>query len=587
MKSKSILAGLALPLATLTILSTSCTKKDDSTTNTAGGGGDPKGGSAKVLRFSAIPDTNTTEQTQKFQKLADYLTKELGVKAEFVPAADYDASVTKFANGEIQLAWFGGLTGVQARADVPGARAIAQGDTDPKFYSYFIANASTGLELSDDFPEGIKDLKFTFGSKQSTSGCLMPSYFIIEKSGQKPAEYFSKPVNFSTGHDQTAILVQDGAWEAGVMNFATYDDMVKKGTLDPEKCRVIWKTPTYADYNFTAHPDLDKTFGAGFIDKLQTALIAIKDPDILAAMTRGAIIEATNEDFKGIEDVAKQLGLLRGGGPAPPPPPPPPPTLPMSGPAATFELRRATRAFGDLRAVNEVDLRIDEGERVAFVGPSGSGKTTLLRLLNATHRADEGTVSIFGTDPGRATSNELRALRSDIAFIPQDLGLVPSLRVHQNVCLGRIGKRSFFRNLRSLLALAKADLQEIHALLDRVGIEEKLYQHVGTLSGGQQQRVAVARALFQQPRAVLADEPVSSVDPARAESVVGLLTALAAERGITLCVSLHHLDLARRYFPRLIGMRAGKVLFDDAPDAISEGAFKGLYELDERETVSA
>ncbi len=308
MNPKSILAGLALPLATLTLLATGCTKKETTADAGGSGGGDT---SARILRFSAIPDTKTTEQSQKFQKLADYLSTELGIKAEFVPAADYDASVTKFANGEIQLAWFGGLTGVQARSEVPGALAIAQGDTDPNFYSYFIANASTGLELSDDFPEGIKDLKFTFGSKQSTSGCLMPSYFIIGKSGQKPEEYFSKPVNYSTGHDQTALLVQDGTWEAGALNFATFDDMVKKGTLDPEKCRVIWKTPTYADYNFTAHPDLEKTFGAGFIEKLQAALIAIKDPEILAAMTRGAIISAKNEDFKGIEDVAKQLGLLR------------------------------------------------------------------------------------------------------------------------------------------------------------------------------------------------------------------------------------------------------------------------------------
>lgn len=306
MNPKSILAGLALPLATLTILTTGCTKKKETTDG--GGGGDT---SAKVLRFSAIPDTNTTEQAQKFQKLADYLSKELGVKAEFVPAADYDASVTKFANGEIQLAWFGGLTGVQARADVPGARAIAQGDLDPNFYSYFIANASTGLEKSDEFPEAIKDLKFTFGSKQSTSGGLMPSYFIIEKSGQKPDDFFANPVGYSGAHDKTAALVQDGSWEAGALNYATYDDLVKKGTIDPEKCRVIWQTPTYADYNFTAHPDLDKTFGAGFIDKLQAALITIKDPDILAAMTRGGIIKATNDDYKAIEDVAKQLGLLR------------------------------------------------------------------------------------------------------------------------------------------------------------------------------------------------------------------------------------------------------------------------------------
>ncbi len=257
----------------------------------------------------------------------------------------------------------------------------------------------------------------------------------------------------------------------------------------------------------------------------------------------------------------------------------------MSGPAAAFSLRNATRSFGALRAVDAVDLTIAEGERVAFVGPSGSGKTTLLRLLNATHRADAGSVALFGTAVSGATSGALRAIRSDIAFIPQDLGLVPGLRVHQNVGLGRIGKRSFLRNLRGLLMPSRDDLAEIHALLERVGIEEKLYQHVATLSGGQQQRVAVARALFQQPRALLADEPVSSVDPARAESVVELLTSLATERALTLCVSLHHLELARRYFPRLIGMRAGRIVFDNAPDAIPEEEFQSLYDLDASEML--
>ncbi len=257
----------------------------------------------------------------------------------------------------------------------------------------------------------------------------------------------------------------------------------------------------------------------------------------------------------------------------------------MPGSAAAFDLQGVTREFGGLRAVDGIDLQIREGEQIAFVGPSGSGKTTLLRLLNATQRADGGTVAVFGANAAEATPRELRALRSDIAFIPQDLGLVPGLRVHQNVGLGRVGKRTFLQNLRGLLAPRKEDLQTIHGILDRVGIEEKLYHHVSTLSGGQQQRVAVARALFQRPRALIADEPVSSVDPARAESIVALLTTLATEGALTLCASLHHLDLARRYFPRLIGMRAGKIVFDAAPDAIPEDTFKGLYDLDDREMV--
>jgi phosphonate transport system substrate-binding protein len=253
---------------------------------------------------------NTTEQTAKFKKLADYLASTLGVETEFIPAADYDASVSKFVNGEIHLAWFGGLTGVQARSEVPGAQAIAQGAEDPQYLSYFIANAGTGLELSDAFPAGIKDLKFTFGSQKSTSGRLMPEYFIRNETGMAPSEWFSQPVGFSGAHDKTAKLVESGTWEAGALSYTTYDKMVAEGSLDPAKCKIIWKTPYYADYNWTAHPDLDTVFGDGFVDKVQAALVGISDPELLKILQRSAVIEAKNEDFQGIADVATQLGLL-------------------------------------------------------------------------------------------------------------------------------------------------------------------------------------------------------------------------------------------------------------------------------------
>ena len=183
MKPRPFVAGLAI--CTL-LLAPSC-KKDDSKQ-----AGNPSGdsGVTKILRFSAIPDENTTEQSAKFRKFAEYLSSELKVKAEFMPATDYGASVDKFVNGEIHLAWFGGLTGVQARAEVDGARAIAQGIEDPNYISYFIANSETGLELSEDFPAAIKDMKFTFGSELSTSGRLMPSFFIEEATGSDASSGF-------------------------------------------------------------------------------------------------------------------------------------------------------------------------------------------------------------------------------------------------------------------------------------------------------------------------------------------------------------------------------------------------------------
>ena len=267
---------------------------------------------AVTLRFSAIPDDNTTELKEKFERVAAYLSSELGVTVEYSPVSDYTASVEAFKTGDIQLAWFGGLTGVQARKAVPGARAIAQGKVDPQYKSYFIANASTGLELSDAFPTAIATHSFTFGDDASTSGRLMPEYFIRQNSGKSPEEFFGAPNAYSKSHDKTAKLVEAGTFDVGALSYKAYDGMVAEGKIDPEQCRIIWVTPNYADYNWTAHPDLDSEHGAGFIDRLQRALVEMQDPALLSAMRREeGLIEATNADFQSIHDLAADLGFLK------------------------------------------------------------------------------------------------------------------------------------------------------------------------------------------------------------------------------------------------------------------------------------
>ena len=287
------------------------------------GGGDGEGEAAKrgesetasrsekVLRFTAIPDHNTTELRAKYDPVAAHLTAELGIPVEYVPSADYGASVEMFKNGDVLLAWFGGLTGVQARQAVAGANAIVQGKEDPEYYSYFIANASTGLEPGTDFPMGIAGFKFTFGSQSSTSGRLMPEYFIRQASGKSPTDFFTQEFGFSGSHDKTVEQVANGTYEVGACNYGTYDQMVAEGKIDPEVCKVIWKTPTYADYNFTAHPDIDRIFGAGTIDRLQKACIGITDPALLGAFQRSGLIAATNDEFDSILAVARELGMAR------------------------------------------------------------------------------------------------------------------------------------------------------------------------------------------------------------------------------------------------------------------------------------
>jgi len=263
------------------------------------------------LRFTAIPDQNSTELKEKFQPLAAYLSEQLGTVVTYVPARDYQASVEMFRNGDVHLAWFGGLTGVQAREAVAGAMAIAQGATDPHYFTYFIAHIDAGIEPGSKFPQDIASLRFTFGSPSSTSGRLMPEYFIRHHTGKTPLDYFEHPVGFSGSHDKTAELVGSGQYQVGAINYKVYERRVLEGSTDPDRVQVVWKTPPYADYNWTVHPHVETLFGLGFIQRLQSALVDIDDPKLLAALPRKRLIVAKNQDFDGIRDVAKILNMIR------------------------------------------------------------------------------------------------------------------------------------------------------------------------------------------------------------------------------------------------------------------------------------
>ncbi|MDP0490999.1 MAG: ATP-binding cassette domain-containing protein [Verrucomicrobiota bacterium JB023] len=243
-----------------------------------------------------------------------------------------------------------------------------------------------------------------------------------------------------------------------------------------------------------------------------------------------------------------------------------------------FELKSVRVEFGGLVALADIDLRIESGEQVCLIGPSGAGKSTLLGLFNGRVMATRGEVRAEGENLSQFSPAKLRALRQRIAWVPQDLGLVPNLRVNQNVSCGRAGAKGFWGLMRSYLRMSGEEQEKIHALLQRVGIPEKLFERVDHLSGGQQQRVAIARALYQKPKAILADEPVSAVDPERARDLVELLTSAAREEGASLIMSLHDVSLARRYFDRVIGLREGRIVFDGP--AHEEGV-KTLYRLTE------
>ena len=260
--------------------------------------------------FTAIPDQDTARLQERFGRIADYLSEQLKVTVRYIPVKSYAASVQAFKNNEVQLAWFGGLSGVKARLSVPGSVAIAQGAEDPDFITYFIANTGTGLAFAETFPAGISGKTFTFGSKGSTSGRLMPEYFIRQHFAKAPRDVF-KRVGFSGDHSKTLALVQSGSYEVGALNYKVWHKEVEAGKVDPAKVQVIWRTPTYPDYNWTIRGDVDKTYGAGFTKKVQQALLGLEDAAILKAFPRASFIPADNTMYQPILDTAVEIGIIR------------------------------------------------------------------------------------------------------------------------------------------------------------------------------------------------------------------------------------------------------------------------------------
>src|SRR5690606_33763165 len=235
-----------------------------------------------------------------------------------------------------------------------------------------------------------------------------------------------------------------------------------------------------------------------------------------------------------------------------------------------FELRNVTRRFGQRTAVDAVTLQIPQGQMVGIIGRSGAGKSTLLRMINRLSDPSSGSIHFGDLEVSSLRGSALRGWQRDCAMIFQQFNLVPRIDVLTNVMLGRLNHRS---TIMSLLGIFSRD-ERIAAMaaLERLGIEQTALQRAGTLSGGQQQRVAIARALMQQPKMVLADEPIASLDPLNAKIVMDALRDINRREGLTVITNLHTLDTARAYCTRIVGMAAGRVVFDGKPHELTAAA---------------
>ncbi|GAA3056142.1 phosphonate ABC transporter ATP-binding protein [Rhizobium viscosum] len=243
-----------------------------------------------------------------------------------------------------------------------------------------------------------------------------------------------------------------------------------------------------------------------------------------------------------------------------------------------FELKNVTRRFGKKLAVDSVTLDIPQGQMVGIIGRSGAGKSTLLRMINRLQEPSSGTIHFGGLEVSGLRGQALRSWQRDCAMIFQQFNLVPRLDVLTNVMLGRLNHRSTILSL--LNVFSREERIQAIAALERLGIEQTALQAAGTLSGGQQQRVAIARALMQNPKMVLADEPIASLDPLNAKIVMDALRDINEREGITVITNLHTLDTARNYCERIVGMAGGRVVFDGKPSELTTEAVKEIYGTD-------
>ena len=271
----------------------------------------------EILHIGAIPDQNPEHINRLYNVLSSELSEQLDVKVTYVPVINYPAAVTAFRTGNLDLVFFGGLTGVQARVQTPGSKVLVQRDVDEKFHSVFIANKKSSLQNINSMNKltSLKGKRFTFGSESSTSGRLIPQYF-LNKAGVQLKDFKGIRPGFSGSHDRTLMLVQSGSYEAGVLNEKVWESSLESGRADPAKVFMFWKTPPYYNYHWLAQGNLDKRFRKGFTKELTNVFLSfneksIQQKQILELFGAKKFIISKNENYNKIEEIGRKIGKIK------------------------------------------------------------------------------------------------------------------------------------------------------------------------------------------------------------------------------------------------------------------------------------
>ena len=271
----------------------------------------------KVLRIGAIPDQNQDILDKRFDLFSKELSKQLNIEVKYVPVINYVAAVTGFRTKDLDLVWFGGLSGVQARLQTPNSIVLAQRDIDKEFRSVFIVNKDLKLDPISDIEElkKLKNLRFTFGSENSTSGRLMPEYF-LNQAGVEIKHFKGKKAGFSGSHDATIALVNSGAFDAGALNKQVWENTLKNNPKRTSNLELFWITPEYVDYHWLAQGNLDDRFKEGFTEELKSVILNLDinqeaHKKILDMFSAKKFIPADETQYKKIEEIGRELKKIR------------------------------------------------------------------------------------------------------------------------------------------------------------------------------------------------------------------------------------------------------------------------------------
>lgn len=268
-----------------------------------------------TLRIAAIPDQDPERLARTYDLVSTYLSDALGLEVEYVPVTDYAASVTLFRTGDLDLVWYGAVTGVQARLVTPGAMVIAQRDIDAEFRSVFVANVDAGIEPFDtvDGLVALRGTRFTFGSESSTSSRMMPQFFLGEAG--VTLEEFDGEVGFAGSHDAVLAVVEAGSYETGTLAEAVWESRLAEGAVDGERVMRLFTTPPYGNYHWLLHPSAPERFGDDIEDRVRAALMALSPEDevqaeILSLFEAGSFIPAEASFYDTTEAIGRELGVI-------------------------------------------------------------------------------------------------------------------------------------------------------------------------------------------------------------------------------------------------------------------------------------